>query len=114
MIQRVVSNHKTFITERPVATPGEGTHFSVNSERFYPGPGMSMSYEDLKLIEDSGAAVPLGSRRDRRARRCQLERHLTAGPLDNATHFQRALGTAFKLDEGADVVFVGHGHHSIY
>ena len=137
-VQRVVSNHKTFITARPLATPGEGTHFSVNPEgprspvtnedyvgslvqfengaqgtlevcrvvkgprsemafelngtkgavkwnfermnelqlflpdgtserdgpvliqaapqhpnydRFYPGPGMSMSYEDLKLIE---------------------------------------------------------------
>jgi len=30
-IRRVVGNQKTFITSRPVATPGQGTHFSVNA-----------------------------------------------------------------------------------
>lgn len=29
-IERVVGNHKTFIRSRPLPTPGEGTHFSVN------------------------------------------------------------------------------------
>ena len=29
-IERVIANQKTFISSRPVATPGEGTHFSVN------------------------------------------------------------------------------------
>jgi predicted dehydrogenase len=31
-IRRVVGNHKTFITTRPVAIPGQGTHFSVNAD----------------------------------------------------------------------------------
>jgi hypothetical protein len=31
-IRRVVGNRKTFITTRPVATPGQGTHFSVNAD----------------------------------------------------------------------------------
>jgi predicted dehydrogenase len=30
-IRRVVGNQKTFITTRPVAVPGQGTHFSVNA-----------------------------------------------------------------------------------
>jgi predicted dehydrogenase len=31
-IQRVVGNRKTFITSRPLATPGQGSHFSVNPD----------------------------------------------------------------------------------
>ena len=31
-VQRVVANRKTFISSRPVATPGKGTHFSVNPD----------------------------------------------------------------------------------
>ncbi len=31
-IRRVVGNQKTFITSRPVATPGHGTHFSINAD----------------------------------------------------------------------------------
>src|SRR5262249_20379854 len=31
-VARVVANRKTFIRSRPVATPGEGTHFSVNPD----------------------------------------------------------------------------------
>ena len=31
-IRRVVGNQKTFITTRPVAIPGQGTHFSVNTD----------------------------------------------------------------------------------
>jgi predicted dehydrogenase len=30
-IRRVVGNQKTFISTRPVATPGQGTHFSINT-----------------------------------------------------------------------------------
>jgi predicted dehydrogenase len=31
-IRRVVGNQKTFISTRPVATPGQGTHFSVSAD----------------------------------------------------------------------------------
>ena len=41
-IERVVGNRKTFITSRPVATPGEGTHFSVNPA----GPRGEVTNED--------------------------------------------------------------------
>jgi predicted dehydrogenase len=32
-IQRVIGMRETFVTERPVATPGQGTHFTVSTER---------------------------------------------------------------------------------
>ena len=41
-IRRVVSQQHTFITERPLATPGEGTHFSAKSG----GPTGPVSNED--------------------------------------------------------------------
>jgi predicted dehydrogenase len=31
-IERVIGNQKTFITSRPVATPGQGTHFTTNAD----------------------------------------------------------------------------------
>jgi len=39
---RVVANRKTFIPERPLATPGEGTHFSQRTE----GPKGAVTNED--------------------------------------------------------------------
>jgi predicted dehydrogenase len=41
-IKRVVSQHETFIRERPLTTPGEGTHFSVSEG----GPVGEVSNED--------------------------------------------------------------------
>ena len=41
-IKRVVGNRETFITERPLATPGEGTHFSVAAG----GPTGDVTNED--------------------------------------------------------------------
>ena len=42
VIKRVVGNRETFITERPLATPGEGTHFSIRTE----GPTGEVTNED--------------------------------------------------------------------
>jgi predicted dehydrogenase len=41
-IQRVVANRETFIPQRPLATPGEGTHFSVSAG----GPMGDVTNED--------------------------------------------------------------------
>ena len=41
-IEQVIGNQKTFIADRPVATPGEGTHFSVNAD----GPRSKVTNED--------------------------------------------------------------------
>jgi len=41
-IARVVGNQETFIRERPLATPGEGTHFTTRTE----GPTGAVTNED--------------------------------------------------------------------
>jgi len=41
-IKRVIGNHETFIRQRPLATPGEGTHFSVSEG----GPMGDVTNED--------------------------------------------------------------------
>ena len=41
-IERLVANRETFIAERPLAKPGEGTHFSLNTE----GPKGPVTNED--------------------------------------------------------------------
>jgi predicted dehydrogenase len=41
-IRRVVGNQKTFITSRPVATPGQGTHFSTSAN----SPRAAVTNED--------------------------------------------------------------------
>ena len=41
-IQRVVANQKTYILDRPIATPGQGSHFSVDPD----GPRGDVTNED--------------------------------------------------------------------
>lgn len=41
-IQRIVANRETFIKQRPLATPGQGTHFSVRED----GPTGDVTNED--------------------------------------------------------------------
>ncbi len=41
-IKRLVGNRETFVSERPLATPGEGTHFSVRTD----GPTGKVTNED--------------------------------------------------------------------
>lgn len=45
-IQRVVANQKTFIPRRPLATPGEGTHFTVRED----GPVGDVTNEDYVAV----------------------------------------------------------------
>jgi len=41
-VKRVVGTHETFVRERPLATPGEGTHFTVSAA----GPTSKVTNED--------------------------------------------------------------------
>ncbi len=50
-IQRVVANRKTFIATRPLPTPGEGTHFSVNPD----GPKGDVTRGDVTNEDYVGA-----------------------------------------------------------
>lgn len=53
-IRQVVANHKTYIPTRPLATPGEGTHFTVNPD----GPRGDVTNEDYvgALVRFAGGA----------------------------------------------------------
>ena len=53
-IARVVANRKTFISTRPLPTPGQGTHFSVNPQ----GPRGAVTNEDYvsALVQFAGGA----------------------------------------------------------
>ncbi len=53
-IKRLVGNQETFIAERPLATPGEGTHFSVSTD----GPRGPVTNEDYvsALVQFAGGA----------------------------------------------------------
>src|SRR4030095_11630081 len=41
-IRKLISNHETFVKERPIVTTGQGTHFSIGSE----GPKGHVTNED--------------------------------------------------------------------
>ena len=81
-IDRVVGNRATFISERPVATPGEGTHFSVVTG----GPREKVSNEDYAgaLVQfANGAQGSFEVDRIISASKCQMafEVHGTKGAI---------------------------------
>jgi predicted dehydrogenase len=70
-IERVVANHGTFIPRRPLATPGEGTHFSVREG----GPMANVTNEDYvgALVEfGNGARGTLEACRVISGPKCQM------------------------------------------
>jgi predicted dehydrogenase len=87
-IQRVVGNRETFIRQRPLATPGVGTHFTVRTD----GPVGEVTNEDYvgALVQfDNGAHGTLEACRIIQGPKCQMafEVHGTLGAL--AWDFER-------------------------
>jgi predicted dehydrogenase len=81
-IRRVVANRETFIPERPLATPGVGTHFTVRSG----GPRGAVTNEDYvgALVRfDNGAQGTLEACRIIQGPACQMafEVHGTRGAI---------------------------------
>jgi predicted dehydrogenase len=81
-IRRVVANRETFIPERPLATPGVGTHFTVRSG----GPRGTVTNEDYvgALVRfDNGAQGTLEACRIIHGPACQMafEVHGTRGAI---------------------------------
>ncbi|MBI4552754.1 MAG: Gfo/Idh/MocA family oxidoreductase [Candidatus Latescibacteria bacterium] len=98
-IDRVVGNRETFIAERPMATPGEGTHFSVSTG----GPTAPVTNEDYvgALVRfQNGAHGTLEVCRVIQGPQCQMafEVHGTEGAIRwdfermNELHLYRADG----------------------
>jgi predicted dehydrogenase len=81
-VRRVVANGKTFITSRPLAPPGVGTHFTVNPE----GPRGPVTNEDYvgALVQfANGAQGTLEVCRVVKGPRCEMafELHGTKGAM---------------------------------
>ncbi len=82
-IKRVVGNRETFVPQRPLATPGEGTHFSIRTD----GPMGDVTNEDYvgALVQfANGAHGALEVCRVINGPQCQLawEVHGTGGALN--------------------------------
>ena len=98
-IQEVVGMRHTFIAERPLATAGQGTHFSVSNE----GPTDKVTNEDYvgTLVEfANGARGTFEACRVINGPRCQMafEAHGTRGSL--TWDFERMNELKLSLSEG--------------
>lgn len=99
-IRRVVANHKTFITSRPLATPGEGTHFSVNSE----GPRGDVTNEDyVGALADfeNGAQGTLEVCRVVKGPRCEMAFELNGTEGALKWNFERMNELELFLPDGS-------------
>ena len=70
-IRRVVGNQKTFITSRPIATPGQGTHFSINADA-PRAPVTNEDYVGALAQFDCGAQGTLEVCRIAKGARCEM------------------------------------------
>ncbi len=114
-IQRVVGNQKTFITTRPVATPGEGTHFSINAD----APRAPVTNEDYvgALAQFAcGAQGSLEVCRAARGARCELafEINATQGAIkwnyEQMNELQLYLPDGTPEHDGPVLIQAGPGH----
>jgi predicted dehydrogenase len=97
-IKRVVGNRETFIPQRPLATPGVGTHFTVRTD----GPFGKVTNEDYvgALVQfANGAHGTLEACRVIQGPQCQMafEAHGTRGAL--AWDFERMNELSLFLPE---------------
>jgi predicted dehydrogenase len=117
-MQRVVSNRKTFIASRPVATPGQGTHFAVN-----PGaPRAAVTNEDYvgALVEFAcGAQGSLEVCRVVKGPRCEMSFELNGTRGAIQWNFERMNELRLFLPDGTDehdgpVLIQGGPAHPFY
>ncbi|HZQ07980.1 MAG TPA: Gfo/Idh/MocA family oxidoreductase [Anaerolineae bacterium] len=100
-IRRVVANRETFIPKRPLATPGEGTHFTVRTE----GPMGEVTNEDYVgalVTFANGAQGTLEACRVINGPQCEMAFELngTRGAL--RWNFERMNELEVMFSDGAD------------
>ncbi|HVC98077.1 MAG TPA: Gfo/Idh/MocA family oxidoreductase [Pirellulales bacterium] len=117
-IRRVVANQKTFIASRPVATPGLGTHFSVNPA----APRAPVTNEDYvgALVEfTSGAQGSLEVCRVVKGPRCEMAFELNGTRGAVKWNFERMNELQVFLPDGTEahdgpVLIQGGPAHPFY
>ena len=114
-IRRVVGNQKTFITTRPVATPGLGTHFSVNADA-HRAPVTNEDYVGALAQFACGAQGSLEVCRAVRGSRCELafEVNGTKGAIkwnyERMNELQLFLPDGTPEHDGSVLIQAGPGH----
>jgi predicted dehydrogenase len=100
-IQRVVGNQRTFINSRPVATPGQGTHFSTNAG----APRAPVSNEDYvgALAQfQCGAQGTLEVCRIARGARCEMAFELNGTKGAMRWNYERMNELQLFVPDGSD------------
>ena len=114
-VQTTVANSKTFITQRPLATPGEGTHFSVADA----GPAGDVTNEDYvgALVRfENGAQGTLEACRVVNGPKCQMafEVNGTKGALswnfERMNELELFLPQDNPAHDGNTTIFAGPDH----
>jgi predicted dehydrogenase len=100
-IRRVIGNRKTFIASRPLAVPGQGTHFSVNPD----GPRGEVTNEDYvgALAQFTcGAQGTLEVCRIAKGARCDMSFELNATKGAMKWSFERMNELQLYLPDGTE------------
>jgi predicted dehydrogenase len=100
-IRRVVANQKTFIATRPAATPGQGSHFSINAD----APRAPVTNEDYvgSLVQfANGAQGSLEVCRVANGPRCEMAFELNATQGAVRWNYERMNELQLFLPDGTD------------
>lgn len=116
-IDRLVANHETFIKERPIPTPGRGTHYDVASGSEPMGAVTNEDYVSAIVRFENGVQGTLEACRVINGAKCDLafEIHGTKGALKwnmeamNELHFQRRNDTN-PAEDGYTRLLSGPAH----
>lgn len=100
-IERVVGNQKTFITSRPVATPGEGTHFSTNADA-PRAPVTNEDYVGALAQFVCGAQGTLEVCRIAKGARCEMTFELNGTKGAMKWNYERMNELSVFLPDGTD------------
>ena len=112
-IARVVGNRHTFIAERPLATPGEGTHFSVGGSGGPRGQVTNEDYVSALVQFANGAQGTFEVDRILSGSKCQMafELHGTRGAL--SWDFERMNELMLHLPGEGEVELEADGYSRI-
>jgi predicted dehydrogenase len=100
-IQHVVGNRKTFIVSRPVATPGQGTHFSISADA-PRAPVTNEDYVGALAQFASGAQGTLEVCRVAKGARCEMAFELNGTNGAMKWNYERMNELQLFIPDGCD------------
>ena len=103
-IDKVISNRETFIRQRPLATPGQGTHFSIGSADDEMGDVTNEDYVGALVRFSNGVQGTLEACRVINGPKCEMAFELNGTEGAVRWNFERMnqLELQFRQDNGAE------------